>query len=76
MKKNKFNWSLIVMVLIILVMTIIGIVLMENYWIESASAAIWIAGMVMIALAMCDKMALDFVRKMTNIDNYMDEDAE
>lgn len=53
--KNNIDRNLIAIALIIVIMTGIGVERMENEWIETASAAIWIVGEILLVAAMIIK---------------------
>ncbi len=75
MKKIKVNWTMIGMVLIILAMTFMGVELMEEEWIETASAAIWIAGMVMVTITMVVEVVMNNLRDLVKMEKYYNKES-
>lgn len=72
---KKLDWAIVIMVIIILAMTIIGVRLMEDEWIEAASSAIWIAGMVLITETFLIRRLEKFMVKLVK-EEYDLEDAD
>lgn len=60
---KKINWSYIGMFVLLIVATLIGAYLMEDYWCESMSGLIWIVGEVCLTILWATKEVLKWAKK-------------
>lgn len=63
----KINWRMVITTMVILVMTVFGTMLSEDVWYETTTTAIWITGMIIIAVIGLSKDWIKLTKEALNI---------